>query len=398
VTRGVKAYVRTLPRRAPLRWMTPAVRSWCFDGLLVLIVGALQLTSFLANTGGGFHGTRILGLVLQTAAVLALMRRRRNPVAVLSAAVVVDILTHAMIHHVDLESVQTLAAIYAVGRYRPVRTGWIAAAATLAAEGATALVWHAPDAIGGVITLPLTLALGQYVRLRFEMTARRREEAAAAAVRQERRRIARELHDVVAHHISVMSVLVGAARATMAIDPDRAAEALVTTEQTAREALAEMRQLLALLRTDGEDPEPAAGARAEHVPDLVAAAQAAGLRVELTVQGRPRELPASVDLAVYRVVQEALTNTRKHAVGACAWVRLRYELAAVDVEILDDGGAGPATDGGPAGGGYGLGGMAERVALCGGRVRTGPRPEGGFRVHARIPVPVDDRPAIESAG
>jgi len=395
VIRGVKAYVRTMPRRAPLRWMTPTVRSRCFDGFLVLFVGAVQIGSYVANLGGGWHGLRIVGLVIQAAAILTLLLRRRSPVLVLVVAVAGDIVTHAMLHKIDLESVQTLAAIYACGRYRPVRTGWIAAAATLAAEGATALVWHAPDVISGVIVLPLTLALGQYVRLRGEMSTRRREEAAAAAVRQERRRIARELHDVVAHHISVMSVLVGAARTTMAIDPQKAADALLTTEQTAREALAEMRQLLALLRTDGEDPEPAAGARAEHISELVAAARSAGLPTELTVQGQARELPASVDLAVYRVVQEALTNARKHTAGARAWVRLRYEMAAVDLEIIDDGGTGPADSG--VSGGYGLGGMAERVALCGGRVQTGPRPEGGFRVHARIPVPVDLQPAIGPA-
>ena len=219
---------------------------------------------------------------------------------------------------------------------------------------------------------------------------RRRTEAAETAVRIERQRIARELHDVVAHHISVMSVLVGAARTTMSIDPVKAEEALITTERTAREALAEMRQLLAVLRAaDTGDSEPALGARAAQVPALVTAVRATGLHVELEIAGIARELPASVDLAVYRIVQEALTNTRKHAARANASVWIRYERAAIAVEVLDDGGDGAAasTAAQPSGG-YGLGGMAERVALCGGRLQSGHRPEGGFRVQARIPLPV----------
>ena len=367
--------------------MTAPVRSRIFDGCVTLLAGAVEIGSYLDRTARFWHhGTQILGIAVLLAAVLALPLRRTRPVPVLLVAVTSDIVVHALVRGMDLEGLQTLVAIYSCGRYRPVRTGWISVAGTLAAEGAAAVLWPASNLLGGAITLPLTLALGQYLRLRDEMSARRRQEAAAAAVRLERRRIARELHDVVAHHISVMSVLVGAARTTMTIDPDKAAEALSTTEQTAREALAEMRQLLAVLRTDEEEAEPSTGARAAQVPDLVAAAQAAGLQAELDIQGQVRDLPASVDLAVYRVVQEALTNSRKHAAGARAAVRLRYELAAVDVEILDDGGHGSSGAVG-SGSGYGLGGMAERVALCGGRLQTGPRAEGGFRVHARIPVP-----------
>jgi signal transduction histidine kinase len=375
--------------------MTPAVRSRIFDGLVVLCAGLLEVGTYLDKAGAFWrHGGRIAGLIMLTAAVLALLVRRRRPVQVLALAICADIVVHATGLGIGLEGVQTLVALYSCGRYRPVRTGWIAVAATLMIEGIAALVGESSDIIGGAIVLPLTVALGQYVRLRGEMTARRREEAAASAVRLERRRIARELHDVVAHHISVMSVLVGAARTTMTIDPERAAEALSTTERTAREALEEMRRLLSVLRADGEDTEPATGARAAQVPELVAAASAAGLRAELAVHGTARDLPASVDLAVYRVVQEALTNTRKHASGAHVSVRLRYELAAVDVEILDDGGSGP--DSAAVGSGYGLGGMAERVALCGGRLQTGSRADGGFRVHARIPVPAAlPSPAID---
>jgi signal transduction histidine kinase len=205
-------------------------------------------------------------------------------------------------------------------------------------------------------------------------------------VHAERRRIARELHDVVAHHISVMNVLVGAARTTMSLDPARAEEVLATTEQTAREAMAEMRQLLAVLRADDED-EPTPQARTAQLPTLVARTCEAGLPTQLRVTGDSRPLPAAADLAVYRIVQEALTNTRKHTQGASAQVRLSYQDGAVEVEVLDDGGtAGHGTALSP-GGGYGLSGMAERVALCGGALQAGPRERGGFRVHARLPLP-----------
>ncbi len=388
----VGAYARGLPRRAPLRWMTAPVRSRIFDVLVLVFAGSLELGTYYDKAYPFWDsGARIAGLAVLTLSVLALMARRTRPVQVLVLAVVADIVAHVIVSGMDLQGVQTIVALYACGRYRPVRTGWTAVGTTLVVEWIAAAVWPASNVVSGTIVLPLTVALGQYLRLRDEMSARRREEAAAAAVRLERRRIARELHDVVAHHISVMSVLVGAARTTMAADPDKAAEALRTTERTAREALDEMRRLLSVLRADGEDLEPATGARAARVPDLVAAAEAAGLRVVFEVRGTVRDLPASVDLAVYRVVQEALTNTRKHAAGAAVSVRLRYEMAAVDVEILDDGGHGPGS--GVVGSGYGLGGMAERVALCGGRLQTGHRAEGGFRVHARIPVPAVQQPA-----
>ncbi|MCW2919754.1 MAG: hypothetical protein JWN52_7822 [Actinomycetia bacterium] len=385
------AYARTMRGRVPWRWLTPSVRSRVFDGLLVFFVIAVNLLN-LADKAPGHSSAKVL-----TVGALMIVRggflivRRRHPVAVLAVVVVVDIVAHAVFAGAaDLQSVESLIAMYSCGRYRPAATGWIAGAVATTALGLSLLLWPSNNLISGLIIFALTIALGQYLRVRQEMAVRRRTEAAETAVRIERQRIARELHDVVAHHISVMSVLVGAARTTMAIDPVKAEEALITTERTAREALAEMRQLLAVLRAaDTDDSEPALGARAAQVPALVTAVRATGLHVELEIAGTARELPASVDLAVYRIVQEALTNTRKHAAGANAAVWIRYERAAIAVEVLDDGGHGvAASTAAQPSGGYGLGGMAERVALCGGQLQSGHRPEGGFRVQARIPLPV----------
>jgi signal transduction histidine kinase len=150
-----------------------------------------------------------------------------------------------------------------------------------------------------------------------------------------------------------------------------------------------MRQLLHVLRAeDGDEPENHANVGTAALPALVEQASRSGVPARLDVAGDPVPLPAAIDHAVYRIVQESLTNTRKHAPGARASVRLAYLGEAVEVEVVDDGSGGPGRTGDDAPG-YGLGGMAERVALCGGQLQTGRRPEGGFRVHARIPLPAE---------
>ena len=211
---------------------------------------------------------------------------------------------------------------------------------------------------------------------------RRRQEREREAIAQERRRIARDLHDVVAHGVSVMTVQAGAARLLLTDEPDRAQAPLVAVEETGRQALAEMRRLLGILR--GEDgrgdlaPEPGLA----RLDELLAHARTAGLPVELAVDGEPRTLAIGVDLAAYRIVQEALTNARKHAGPARAWVTLRYGREALELEIADDGRAGASN----AGGGHGLVGMRERVTVYGGELEAGPRAEGGYALRARLPV------------
>lgn len=206
-----------------------------------------------------------------------------------------------------------------------------------------------------------------------------REEVARRTREAERLVIARDLHDVVAHHVSLMGLQAGAARRALDRRPDRAREALAQVEDTSRAAVEELRRMLAVLRSGDGDGAPAVTA----LPSLVARVGDGGLAVDLTVVGEPRELPSSVSAAAYRVVQEALTNTVKHAGASRADVRLRYLPDAVEVEVVDDGRAAPVPA--PAGT-KGQTGMRERVALHEGELELGPRPTGGYRVRARFPL------------
>jgi signal transduction histidine kinase len=222
-----------------------------------------------------------------------------------------------------------------------------------------------------------------------------RELRARRAVMDERLRIARELHDVVAHHVSVMGVQAGGARRVLDKDRNAAAEALGTIETSSRQAIDELRRLVSFLRTDGEhdsfEPQPGL----ERVPELIDDARRSGLVVDQRVEGDPRPLPGSIDVSAYRVVQEALTNTRKHAQATRVEVMIRYGTDAVEVEVVDDG----TTSAAPlvAGTGHGIAGMRERVALHGGHLDVGrldaTTPSNGaarrgFRVHARFPLRV----------
>ena len=222
-------------------------------------------------------------------------------------------------------------------------------------------------------------------------TARRREEQDRArrairrqVVAEERTRIARELHDVVAHHVSVIGVLAAAARRQLERDPGKASAALESIEDSSRQAVVEMHGLLGFLRQEGDGDELAPAPTLRQLEALAAQLSEARLSVDVRVEGEQRALPTSVELSAYRVVQEALTNTVKHAGASTAEVRVRYRPQEVEVEIVDDGvgqSAAPGTYGG-----HGLVGMRERVALHGGRLTAGPRPGGGYAVQATFPL------------
>jgi signal transduction histidine kinase len=212
-----------------------------------------------------------------------------------------------------------------------------------------------------------------------ERLEREREAEAARAVAEEQARIGRELHDVIAHNLSVIVVQAAAANDVFDTRPDRAREALREIESTGREALAELRNLLGAVRGEA-DYRPQRGL--DQLDELVDQVRAAGLNVAVSVEGAPRALPAGVDLSAYRVVQEALTNTLKHARASKADVLVRYGDDALDVQVRDDG----RGNGNGGGTGSGLVGMRERVTTYGGSLDAGPADRGGFAVHARFPL------------
>jgi len=219
---------------------------------------------------------------------------------------------------------------------------------------------------------------------RADLLERERDLRAHEAVAEERARIARELHDLVAHNVSVMVVQAGAERHALGAEQASTRETLSSIEQAGRQALAEARRLLGVLRRNGDgeglEPQPSV----EQIDLLVEQVERAGLPVELEVQGERTAVPAGVDLCAYRIVQEGLTNALKHAGPAHAEVVLRYAPQALEVEVRDDGRGGAPVIG--EGAGHGLIGMRERVALYGGELTAGPREGGGFEIRARLPL------------
>jgi len=211
---------------------------------------------------------------------------------------------------------------------------------------------------------------------------REREERAREAVAEERARLARELHDVVGHSVSVMTVQASAVRRLLLPEQEKEREALEIVEQTGRQALAEMRRLVGVLRRPEEAPALAPQPSLEHLDKLVAHVRESGLPVEMKVEGDVVPLPVGLDLTAYRLVQEGLTNALKHARADQAQVFVRYGDGEIEVEVADNGTGG----GDGAGGGHGLVGMRERVAVYGGELEAAPRPGGGFRLRARLPL------------
>jgi signal transduction histidine kinase len=287
-----------------------------------------------------------------------------------------------------------LAAVWSLTLARPPSVSLVGLAGLLAVSSINALTTTADEAV-------FSMGLGIAVWALAE-AARHRVEDAHAAARQaateEKARIARELHDVIAHSVSVIVVQAAAAGDVFDSRPDQARTALQAIEQTGREALVELRRLLGAVVPG----EPRAGAPAPAVPqpgldrldDLAAQVRAAGLEVSVAVDDGLPILPAGIDLSAYRIVQEALTNTLRHARARSAGVSVRHRPGAVEIEVVDDGRAARTSDGhtggsgpGPGPGpGYGIIGMRERAAVLGGTLVAGPTAHGGFRVHALLPL------------
>ncbi len=280
--------------------------------------------------------------------------------------------------------------------------GWRGGAVAAALALAWVVVWHAIglSPLGyfsrGMTYFAAGLIVGSFAdRLRAAQSAVVRSERRVAelaleqqeqfrAAVMERERLARELHDVIAHSVSVMTVQSTAARRVLDEDPGRAAVAMGAVEHTGREAMAEMRRMVSVLRPaargDMLTPQPGI----EDLSVLVEQMEAAGLQVKMRVEGEPRTVPVTVGLSAYRILQEALTNTLKHAGAVRADVVLRYAPGTIEIECVD--GGGHAKPAGAANGGHGLAGMRERATLLGGEVTAQRRPDGGFGVRARLPL------------
>jgi signal transduction histidine kinase len=353
------------------------------DAALACALLAFAVGRLLTVNPAQPHGP--MPIALAAAQSLPLAFRRRFPVGVLLTLLAADLLSHVPAFQSDVSTPAVVAlfvAFYTVAAHRP---RWLAASAIGGSLLAVHLVVNAPvfrppDLWEVVMTwVPAAFLgmLGDHLRRQRASAAAVTERAAA----EERRRIARELHDVVAHSMSVMVVLAGAARRVLDRDPERAEEALAMVETTGHQALAELRRLLGLSGDIGAvmEPQPGLG----QASDLLEAARALGLRVDSSVLGQPRALPLGADLSAYRILQEGLTNVVRHARASRAEVAIEYQSDAVVLEICDNGSGPPHRVDGE---GHGLAGMRERVAMFGGDLEAGPGDDGGFRLRARLPT------------
>jgi signal transduction histidine kinase len=377
------------PVTTALGWHLP---SWLLDyGPVALIVaeGAIAIAVRPHPASAA-----ILAVVLAATAV-ALILRHRAPLLVLAATLIAAL----AVGYGPVVMLPALFALFTVAEYRERSKAIIAAVVAAAALSVTPALHGAHEAPGAILSrfvaVGLAIAAGLYLRARAdyvtglheraERLEREQELLAGQAVAEERVRIARELHDVVAHNVSLMVVQAQALAATATSDDAERKAALARVAGLGREALSEMHRMLGLLRLQNggaAEREPQPGVR--DLENLLAGTRQAGLEATLAVEGTPTELPPGVDLSAYRIVQEALTNVIRHAHAAHAEVTLRYGPRTLEVSVVDDG-VGPGN--GTSTGGHGLVGMRERVALFGGELEAGACSEGrGYRIHALLPL------------
>jgi signal transduction histidine kinase len=391
------------------RWLRRLrANPWWFDSALALAAAGLSTALFVFHpeVRGLPRGMYVLGCGLVLLHTLPLAGRRRFPLTVLATSVASGLAFVALGLPPDMLWMAIPVAVYSVAAYGD---RWVALAGLAVAEAGLAVVQLTPGRtgvntwVGNMGFLAAAWLLGHFVGVRRlyvlqleERTAeleQAREELARRAVTEERLRLARELHDVVAHAMSVIAVQSGVGAHVANTQPKEAAKALGAIEATSRAALTELRRLLGVLRQADEpqgDLAPVPGLA--DLDSLLAEVAKAGLAVRLQVNGTRPQLPAGVDLSAYRIVQEALTNVVKHAGSARAQVVVGYRDQDITVEVTDDGrGAVTSVSDGRAGTGHGLTGMRERVQAFGGDLEVGPRPGGGFRVAARLPLAAEQR-------
>ncbi|MEU3244448.1 MULTISPECIES: sensor histidine kinase [unclassified Streptomyces] len=380
-----------------------------FWAVVLFGISAVSLTN--VNGAASHHGSRATALPIAVILSLVVALRRRMPEKMLVLAAAMGLAQLILDVEVVPADFAMLVIIYTVAADGARWASRFALAGGLCAATLSQIRWPQTDSssLGNVLiavfqTVPFALAwvLGDSIRTRRAYLAqleeraarleKEREAQAKVAVAAERARIARELHDVVAHNVSVMVVQADGAAYVMDTAPEQARKALETISGTGRQALAEMRRLLGVLRTGEHQevgeyvPQP----DVEQLDDLIEQCRTSGLPVDFKVEGTPRPLPSGVELTAYRIVQEALTNTRKHGgPNTGASVRLVYFDDGLGLLVEDDGKGAPHElyeEGGADGQGHGLIGMRERVGMVGGTLDAGPRPGGGFRISALLPL------------
>jgi signal transduction histidine kinase len=361
------------------------------DRLIAAALAALYCAEIA--TESHFAGDRAISFPAALAFCAALAWRRRAPLVALALAVVIVELSNLAapaLAETGAFLVGILLAIYSAGRYT--RGPALVAGLVLVAAAIPLAAIEPGDPVAFTdIAFFAVLFGGPWVVGRFARHRAARERVLVAerdvraqeAVAEERTRIARELHDVVAHAISVIVLQARGGRRMLSDEPDETRRALDVIEHAGEQALGEMRRLLGLLREDEPELTLAPPPSLRRLDELVAGTRASGLPVEVVIEGEPVELPPGVDVSAYRIVQEALTNALKHAGPAHARVTITYARDAVDLAIVDDGAGVPSINGS----GYGLAGMRERVAIYGGRLESGARPEGGYALRVRLPLP-----------
>ncbi|GHI08296.1 histidine kinase [Streptomyces cellostaticus] len=369
--------------------------------LVCMVAGSFVVPRGENGVTWGVRSPAPLSLLLMALGAAALVFRRRAPKTVLAVTGTLSLIESVTGDPRAPVAMSAVVALYTVASTTDRTTTWRIGLLTMTVLTGAAMLggplpWYAQENLGVLAWTGIGATAGdavrsrravvQAIRERAERAERTREEEARRRVAEERLRIARDLHDVVAHHIALVNVQAGVAAHVMDKRPDQAKEALAHVREASRSALNELRATVGLLRQSG-DPEaptePAPGL--SRLEELAGTFRSAGLPVEVARADHGTELPAAVDLAAYRIVQEALTNAQKHAgPDAKAEVSVVRVGPHIEVTVLDDG-AGAGGEPG-AGGGHGLLGMRERVTAVGGTLTTGPRYGGGFRVHAILPV------------
>ena len=388
--------VKSLLRRA--RLLDP----WIWDVVFAVVAGVFCMLVLIIGTPDAdkFHDVDAIHVLITLGVCATLAFRRSHPLeALVAAATLVTALTFPNYQTAGAPTV-IFFLLYAVALHDTPMRSQIGLVVT--AVGVTISALNRPpdlrggDVVGTAVSFGGAWIFGTVVRRRrdalmeqveaAEQRAAIETERHARAVAEERLRIAQELHDVVAHSMSVIAVQAGVGAHVLDNDPNEARRALENIAITSRSTLNEMRRLLGVLRNeDGSKAEHAPAPRLEDLPALVARVEESGVAVDLTVERAPSELPTGVSLSAYRIVQEALTNVLRHAGPARASVAVTYEPGTIAIEVSDDGRGLAASSVVANGSGHGIAGMRERVAVYGGSLHIGPRPGGGFVVRARIP-------------